>query len=101
MLILFDKKLESHFILGTSQYPSLDCMIKSIEASKTNMVTVSLGRSIVEKNYKNVFWEYIKATNCNILPNTAGCHTADEAVQMAEIARDVFETDFMICLYLS
>ncbi|AXA34462.1 thiazole synthase [Francisella adeliensis] len=95
MLELFDKALSSNFILGTSQYPSLECMIASIEAAQVEMVTVSLKRSIHPTFHKNNFWEALKKTKCHILPNTAGCKTAAEAIQMAEMAREIFETDFI------
>lgn len=60
MLELFDKVLSSNFILGTSQYPSLECMIASIEAAQVEMVTVSLKRSIHPTFHKNNFWEALK-----------------------------------------
>lgn len=94
---LLDKNLSSRFILGTALYPSIDLMLESIETSKTHCVTVSLKRSLAQgKSQKeNRFWQSLKETKCHILPNTAGCRNYKEAVTMAEMARDIFKTNWI------
>ncbi len=90
---LADKEFNSRFILGTALYPSLTTMQQSIVHSQVQIITLSVRRQQTQGVYAgNAFWEHIKALNCTILPNTAGCRTAKEAVAMAEIARELFNT---------
>ncbi|MFT3742524.1 MAG: bifunctional hydroxymethylpyrimidine kinase/phosphomethylpyrimidine kinase [Gammaproteobacteria bacterium] len=97
MWSLADKQLSNRLILGTSQYPSLQILQEAITQSGAQMITVSLRRQLGDntQSTQNTFWEQIKQLNCHILPNTAGCRTAKEAVMMAEIARDLFETNWI------
>lgn len=92
---LADKILESRFLLGTAQYPSLQIMRDAIITSKTNVITVSLKRQSSHATGDNVFWDSIKDLNCHVLPNTAGCHNADDAINTAEMAREVFQTNWI------
>jgi thiazole synthase len=80
--------------LGTALYPNLTLMKESILAAQVDVITVSLRRCLANKNTNN-FWDYIKDLNCKLLPNTAGCHNAKEAVYTANIARDLFETNWI------
>ena len=84
--------LNSRLLLGTAGYPSLDILKQSIESSKPGLLTVSLRRESAAGNGQN-FWNTIKDFNIPVLPNTAGCHSAQEAITTAEMAREVFETD--------
>ncbi len=92
---LAGKTLSSRLFLGTALYPDLDTMKDAILASETNVMTVSLRRQINNINSANHFWDYIKKLPCHILPNTAGCHQADDAITTAEIARDLFQTNWI------
>lgn len=86
--------LKSRLFLGTAGYPSPDHLAKAIEVSQPGLLTVSLRReSAAGKGQK--FWEIIKGFNIPILPNTAGCHTAAEAITTAEMAREVFQTNWI------
>lgn len=89
------KNLTSRFLIGTAQYPSLEIMQSTIAVSKANVVTVSLKRELSKGKEKNLFWETINKLNCHVLPNTAGCHTAEEAVMVAEMAREIFNTNWI------
>ncbi|MCD6039759.1 MAG: thiG [Gammaproteobacteria bacterium] len=95
MWTLADKMLSSRFLLGTAHYASLDIMKNAIRAAKTEVITVSLKRQRPEKKGGEQFWSSIKAMNCHLLPNTAGCHQANEAITMAEMARDMFQTNWI------
>ncbi len=87
-----ETNLQSRLFLGTAGYPSLDILRKSIELSKPALLTVSLRRE--SSNGKGqTFWNIIKEFNIPVLPNTAGCYSADEAVTTAKMAREVFETN--------
>jgi thiazole synthase len=92
---LTDKMLSSRFLLGTAQYPSLQTMQDAIIASQANVITVSLKRQFPKENRGNSFWNFIKNLNCHILPNTAGCHNANDAVTTAEMAREIFQTNWI------
>jgi thiazole synthase len=91
---LAKKTFTSRLMLGTAQYPSLQIMKESVIASGANIVTVSLKRES-SKAKKNHFWQEIKNLNCHLLPNTAGCHSAIDAIQTAEMAREIFETNWI------
>jgi thiazole synthase len=86
---------DSQLLLGTSQYPSPDCMAKSILASGSKMVTVSLRRQDPKNKSGQTFWDLIKTLNVHVLPNTAGCRTPKEAIMMAHMAREIFDTHFI------
>ncbi|MCD8497485.1 MAG: thiazole synthase [Alphaproteobacteria bacterium] len=93
-LTLAGTQLSSRLFLGTAQYPSPDALAKAIEAAQPGLLTVSLRReSAAGKGQK--FWEIIKGFNIPVLPNTAGCHSAQEAVTTAEMAREVFGTNWI------
>lgn len=86
--------LKSRLFLGTAQYPSPDILRKSIEASQPGLLTVSLRRESSSGKGQN-FWNIVKGFDIPILPNTAGCHDVKEAVTTAEMAREIFETNWI------
>ncbi|MFI5389785.1 MAG: thiazole synthase [Bacteriovoracales bacterium] len=90
---LFGKKINSRLLLGTSRYPSLDILKGCIRESGCEIVTVSLRRSGNSK--ENGFFKALKDLNLNLLPNTAGCTSVDEAVTTAYMARELFNTDWI------
>lgn len=84
--------LNSRLMLGTAQYPSPAILQQAIAASGAEVITVSLRR---EGRGGADFRRLIAETGCRILPNTAGCHTAAEAVTTAQMAREVFGTNWI------
>jgi len=92
---LADKKYLSRLLLGTAQYPSLQILQDAIVASGAQLITVSLRRQISRETHQNDFWMAAKNLNCDVLPNTAGCRTAAEAVTLAEMAREIFQTHWV------
>jgi thiazole synthase len=60
-----------------------------------NVVTVALRRQAPSDNSGSEFWNVIKELNCTVLPNTAGCFTVNEAVMTAEMARELFQTNWI------
>lgn len=92
---LAGKTLSSRLLIGTAQYPSLNVMIDAILAAKTNVITVSLKRQAPREKGGGVFWDSIKELNCHLLPNTAGCHNAKDAIVTAEMARELFQTQWI------
>ncbi|NKB25709.1 MAG: thiazole synthase [Kiritimatiellae bacterium] len=87
--------LNSRLMIGTAQYPSPEIMAKSIKASEAEIVTVSLRRQNPGEKGGELFWNFIKDLNLKILPNTAGCRTVQEANTTAEMARELFGTNWI------
>lgn len=90
--MFYEIPLTSRLMLGTAQYPSPQVLRQAIAASGTEVVTVSLRR---EGAGGAAFRDILKDSGCRILPNTAGCHTAREAVTTARMAREVLGTDWI------
>ena len=87
-------QLNSRLLLGTAQYPSPKIMCEAINASKTEVITVSLRRQLSTQK-KNYFWELLQSLNCYLLPNTAGCYSMKEAVMTAQTAKELFNTSWI------
>lgn len=90
--------LESRFFLGTAGYPSPQIMAESIRASGAEVITVGLRRQASMSKSADAgraFFSLVTETGCRLLPNTAGCHTAAEAVALARMARELFDTDWI------
>jgi thiazole synthase len=84
---------QSRLILGTGGFRSLDVMRDAIEASGTEIVTVALRR--VDPGARGSIMDVLQDLGCFLLPNTAGCYTAEDAVLTARLAREAFETDWI------
>lgn len=89
------KTLSSRLFVGSARYPSPDMMAQAVRASKAEVITVSLRRESASDKAGQPFWQLIRDLGIHILPNTAGCKTVAEAVTTAEMAREVFETDWI------
>ncbi len=92
---LADQVLESRLLLGTSLYPSPAVMKDALAASGTEVVTVSLRRQSPQAKGGEQFWNYIKELNLKLLPNTAGCRSKKEALTTAQMARELFGTNWI------
>jgi len=88
-------ELSSRLLLGTAQYPSPAILADAVRASCTEVVTVSLRREAARSRSGQSFWSLIRSLGVRILPNTAGCHSVKEAVTTAQMAREVFETNWI------
>ncbi len=87
--------LSSRMMLGTSQYPSPAVLAAAFRASGADVATVSLRREAAGGRAGQGFWDLIRELGVRVLPNTAGCHTAREAITTAQMAREVFGTDWI------
>lgn len=94
-LALYDATLNSRLLLGTARYPSPAILAQAIRAAQTQVVTVSLRREAGGSRAGESFWELVRESGARVLPNTAGCRTAKEAVTTAQMAREVFATDWI------
>ncbi|MGQ3294202.1 MAG: thiazole synthase, partial [Shinella sp.] len=95
MLKLYDIEVQSRLLLGTARYPSPAILAESVRRSKTEIVTVSLRRETSGGKASGAFFELIRELGVRVLPNTAGCHSVQEAVLTAKMAREVFRTDWI------
>ena len=89
------RKLRSRLFIGSALYPSPAVMAEAIRASGAEVVTVSLRRQGVNQEAGERFWEIIRSLGVAVLPNTAGCHSAREAITLAMMAREVFGTHWI------
>ena len=94
-LTLYDKTFSSRFLLGTALYPSPQMMLDSITAAECEIITLSLRRQNPNNNDGEAIWQLLKQTQCHLLPNTAGCQSAKEAITLAEMSREIFETPWI------
>jgi thiazole synthase len=95
MLTLYGKDFASRLLLGTAQYPSPESLKRAVEASGAGIVTVSLRRESARARTGQGFWTLIEELGCKVLPNTAGCRTAKEAIATANMARELFGTNWI------
>ena len=87
--------LRSRLIVGTGKYPSLEVMQAAHAASGTEMVTVAIRRIHIDDPSGKTLIDYLDRTKYTLLPNTAGCFTAKDAVLTAKLAREALETDLI------
>ncbi len=87
-LIIAGKEYRSRLIVGTGKYSSLDAMKEALEASGSEMVTVAVRRINLQDRSERSFLSYIDRNKFTILPNTAGCYTADDAIRIARLGRE-------------
>jgi thiazole synthase len=80
-------------ILGTGGFTRLETLGEAIEVTGTSMVTVALRR--MDPHAQGSLMEVLDAHGVAVLPNTAGCYTARDAVRTAQLAREAFETDWL------
>jgi thiazole synthase len=92
---LYGQRFNSRFLIGSALYTSPQIMRDAITASGAEIITVSLRRQAPGQGGGNAIWDYIKQLNCTLLPNTAGCHSVKEAVTLAQMSREIFETNWL------
>ncbi|MFC6635203.1 thiazole synthase [Microbulbifer taiwanensis] len=94
-LNLYGSAFDSRLLVGTALYPSPAIMRESVEASGSEIITLSLRRQNPEQQQGKMLWDYIRDSGCQLLPNTAGCKTPREAIALAEMSREIFQTDWL------
>ena len=94
-LVLYGQSFASRMMLGTSRYPSPTVMAQAVARANPAMLTASLRRQTAQGDNSGAFWKLLQAMGVPVLPNTAGCHSLQEAITTAEMAREVFETDWI------
>ncbi|MBT5323046.1 MAG: thiazole synthase [Campylobacteraceae bacterium] len=89
------KTLNSRMLIGSALYPSPANMEDAIKISGSQIVTVALRRQAAGDDTSGDFWNIIKSLGIEVLPNTAGSHSAKEAIATAQMAREVFNTNWI------
>jgi thiazole synthase len=95
-LILYGRRFTSRLLVGTARYDSPALLADAIRVADPALLTVSLRRQLSgSKESGESFWNLLRETKRTLLPNTAGCMTAQEAVKTACMARDLFQTNLL------
>jgi thiazole synthase len=92
-LIIEGEGFSSRLIMGTGGAPSLGSLERAIVASGAELVTVALRR--ISPDAKGSVLDVIEHTGSRLLPNTAGCYTARDAIMTAQLAREAFDTNWI------
>jgi thiazole synthase len=92
-LVIAGRRFESRLVIGTGGFRSLELMAGAVAASGADMATVAMRR--VDPTARGSIVEALEGAGCFILPNTAGCYTARDAITTARLAREALETDWV------
>ncbi len=92
-LVIAGRAMRSRLLLGTGGFPSLELLSDAIAASACELVTVALRR--IDPDARGSLIDVLASAGVELLPNTAGCHTARDAVLTARLAREAFATDWI------
>jgi thiazole synthase len=87
------RTFQSRLLLGTGGFPSLELMADAITASGSELVTVALRR--IDPSARGSLVDVLSVADVELLPNTAGCYTARDAVLTAKLAREAFQMDWV------
>src|SRR5262245_33393508 len=88
-LVIAGKSFHSRLIVGTGKYKSVDETERAIDAAGAEIVTVALRRVDLSDRSSGSLMELLKRKTWTLLPNTAGCDTADDAVRTLRLAREL------------
>jgi thiazole synthase len=92
--VIAGRLLRSRLIVGTGKYKTFQETARALEASGADMVTVAVRRVNLDRNKESLL-DFIDPKKYFLLPNTAGCYTADEAIRAARLAREVGISDWI------
>ncbi len=87
--------LTSRLLVGTSGYPNLQVLMDALRVSQTDLVTVAIRRLNLDDVAEESLLDVLVREGYRLLPNTAGCYTAREAILVAQLAREALETDWI------
>ncbi len=94
-LMIGGESFSSRLILGTGRYRTMEEMVQAVESSGAEMITVAIRRLDLDDPGKETLLDYIDWGRYRMLPNTAGCATAEEAIFVARLGREVGNTNFV------
>src|SRR6202161_4014476 len=81
------KTFTSRLLVGTGKYATNELMAQCLEASGTEIVTIALRRVNLENKGEKTLLDFVDPKKYTLLPNTAGCYSAEEAIRVAHLAR--------------
>ena len=88
-LVIAGKEFRSRLMVGTGRHRTMEEMVESIEASGAEIITVAIRRLNLDNPNEKSILDYFDWNTYTILPNTAACRTAEEAVFVAKLAREL------------
>jgi thiazole synthase len=94
-LSFYGEAMPSRLLIGTARFPSPHVLGLAVKSSRAAIVTVSLRREMARADTGQRFFDLVKALGVRVLPNTAGCRTPKEAIATAQMARELFGTDWI------
>ncbi|MFP4623231.1 MAG: thiazole synthase [Gemmatimonadota bacterium] len=94
-LVIGGREFRSRLIVGTGKYATNQAMVEAIRASGAEMVTVAVRRVDLDRTREEGILYHLDPDEIFLLPNTAGCYTADEAIRYARLGREAGMSDFI------
>jgi len=94
-LIIAGREFNSRLMVGTGKYASFQQMAQALEISGAEIITVAVRRVNISDRSQESLLDYIDPKRYTLLPNTAGCYTADDAIRTCRLAREAGLSDFV------
>jgi thiazole synthase len=94
-LIIAGREFDSRLMVGTGKYADFPQMVAAIEASGAQIITVAVRRVNITDRNKESLLDHIDLKKYTLLPNTAGCYTAEDAIRTCRLAREAGLSDFV------
>jgi len=94
-LVIGGREFSSRLMVGTGKYASFEQMVQAIELSGAEIVTVAVRRVNISDRSRESLLDHLDLKKYTLLPNTAGCYTADDAVRTCRLAREAGLSDFV------
>src|SRR5512146_1887977 len=94
-LIIAGRQFTSRLMVGTGKYATMEEMVRAIEASGAEIITVAVRRVNISDRSKESLLDHIDLKKYTLLPNTAGCYTAEDAIRTCRLAREAGLSDFV------
>ncbi len=94
-LVIAGRKFNSRLLIGTGKYETFEQMREALDRSGAEIVTVAVRRINISDRSKESLLDYIDTDKYTLLPNTAGCYTADDAIRTARLGREAGLSDLL------
>ncbi|MBJ6799581.1 thiazole synthase [Geomonas propionica] len=94
-LVIAGREFDSRLMVGTGKYADFQQMVRAIEVSGAQIITVAVRRVNISDRSKESLLDHIDQKKYTLLPNTAGCYTADDAIRTCRLAREAGLSDFV------
>ena len=95
ILTIGGREFTSRLFVGTGKFSSPDVMLEAVKASGSQMITVAMKRVNMMNEATDEMMTHINREHVQLLPNTSGVRTADEAILAAQMSREIFQTNFI------